>query len=149
MASPPPSTDTLPLFRPSKKRKIYRQRATDDDDNESPAPPPASTPIPAAQSIDELIASAATSQNADTEADIEGAPKSIAELLRQRRKAKRVGGVEFKAVGHVVRDDMGELAKVEEGESAGELEGGLDVINGAPRKFAPQTGTVGDVNKHM
>jgi hypothetical protein len=62
--------------------------------------------------------------------------------LRKLRKGKL--GVEFRA---------DESSHTKEDESAGAVvlreeheEGGLD---GVPRKFAPQTGTVGDVNKHM
>lgn len=53
--------------------------------------------------------------------------------------------MEFKASGHVARDEEGELIVRPEEEK------GLDALgtSGVPRKFAPQTGTVGDVNRHM
>ena len=60
-----------------------------------------------------------------------------------------MGGVEFRAEpgGHILRDEDGALVLRKKD---GEEEGGLvEVESGVPRKFAPQTGTVGDVNKHM
>ncbi|KAH9221455.1 hepatocellular carcinoma-associated antigen 59-domain-containing protein [Leptodontidium sp. 2 PMI_412] len=147
-----PEFSSAPLFRPSKKRKIYRQRATTDDEPAPPSslspPPPALTataPIPTAQSLDELISTARASspQNDDTSTQNEAV--SMAEILRLRKKNKSRGGVEFKASGHVARDEEGELIVRPEEEK------GLDALgtSGVPRKFAPQTGTVGDVNRHM
>lgn len=143
-----------PLFRPSKKRKIYRQRATEDDEPAPPStlsPPPqtasfsiaAPAPLPTAQSLDELISTAgATSPHDD---DPETQNVSMAEILRLRKKNKSRGGVEFKASGHVARDEEGELILRAEDERGVESAG----VSGVPRKFAPQTGTVGDVNRHM
>ena len=165
MASPPPTTttgDTI-LFRPTKKRKIYRQRHDDTTPPEthlsSPNPPfsPASAPAqPNPQSIDELIASSASvPTTADEEA--ESTQVSISEILRLRQKNKhKRSGVEFRAAGHIARDQDGELvirhatatatATGGEGESVSAEGGGG---GGVIRKFAPQTGTVSDVNKHM
>lgn len=71
----------------------------------------------------------------------------MAEILRLRKlKQRKVGGVEFTARSTgLVRDKDGELMGSEEGRDGNEemVEGGV------ARKFAPQTGTVGDVNKHM
>ena len=70
----------------------------------------------------------------------------MAEILRLRKlRRPRVGGVEFRAEGHIARDDDGALiVRTEEGGDV-QNEAGPAVV----RKFAPQTGTVGDVNKHM
>jgi hypothetical protein len=153
MSSVPPEAETI-LFRPSKKRKIYRQRndALDDDEPSSipTSPPPAASP-PNPQSIDELIASGSSLAPATPSQDLEETPVSISEILRLRKKNthKRVGGVEFRAEpgGHILRDEDGALVLRKKD---GEEEGGLvEVESGVPRKFAPQTGTVGDVNKHM
>jgi hypothetical protein len=153
--SPPgiPTEDTV-LFRPSKKRKIYRQRATTDDDAVETEAPQVATPAmtkPAMQSIDELIASASViSEEGGSSAEVDSVSVSMAEILRLRKKNKRVGGVEFRASAQGQRDDdrsgvvNARTVDVEIGEG-----GGLDVSNGGPRKFAPQTGAVGDVNKHM
>jgi hypothetical protein len=162
MTSPPPTTSDTVLFRPIKKRKIYRQRH-DDSTNPSPQlsspnPPfsPASASAPAQpnlQSIDELIASSTSLPTAADE-ELEPTQVSISEILRLRQKNKnKRSGVEFRASGHIARDQDGELvirhaatATGGEGEPVpAEVGGGGSVI----RKFAPQTGTVGDVNKHM
>lgn len=155
MTSPPAPTGDTILFRPSKKRKIYRQRPTatlDDDQFLSDSPPSPAPAHTSPQSIDELIASTSAnlpSASVAKEEDLEGTPVSIAEILRLRKKTKKSGGVEFRAEGHIARDEDGALVirhMPGEGEArpAGE-ENGTAVI----RKFAPQTGTVGDVNKHM
>jgi hypothetical protein len=158
MASPPPTTGDTILFRPTKKRKIYRQRH---DDSTNPAPqvsspntPASPAPVPAPaqpnpQSIDELIASSASLPNTADE-DLESTQVSISEILRLRQKNKnKRSGVEFRASGHIARDQDGTLV-IRHAATGGEgepvpPEGGGGVI----RKFAPQTGTVGDVNKHM
>jgi hypothetical protein len=149
---PPPTGDTI-LFRPGKKRKIYRQRP----DEALPEPQPTSpgtSPAPAQanpQSIDELIASTSAnlpSGSAGEGDELEGTPVSISEILRLRKKNKRIGGVEFRAEGHISRDEDGALvirhALGEAGAQSTEGESGPVI-----RKFTPQTGAVGDVNKHM
>lgn len=143
---PPPDpaqADTV-LFRPAKKRKIYRQRATEDE----PAPPSVSppesqvaVPVAEAQSLDDLISTASGSVPGNGELEVENVSVSMAEILRLRKKNKARGGVEFKASGHIARDEEGELILRPDEEVVGS--------NGVPRKFAPQTGAVGDVNRHM
>jgi hypothetical protein len=155
MASPPPPSGDTILFRPSKKRKIYRQRHDDDDDEPLPEPQAASpnTPtspapaLPNPQSIDELIASTSATLPAEAEGEeLEGTPVSISEILRLRKKNKRVGGVEFRAEGHIARDEDGELVIRH---AAGEEPRPAAGDGGVIRKFARQTGAVGDVDKHM
>ncbi|CZT03510.1 hypothetical protein WAI453_012297 [Rhynchosporium graminicola] len=144
------SSDT-PLFRPSKKRKIYRQRDTTDDEPAPPttlSPPPqaiASIPLPSAQSLDELISTAGASLSHNDGPFPQHDAVSMVEILRLRKKNKTRGGVGFKASGHVARDAEGALI-LRPGEEKGLAAPG---ISGVPRKFAPQTGTVGDVNRHM
>lgn len=146
MSSPPTNEDAI-LFRPSKKRKIYRQRATNDEE-ETEAPNVASAAAAKEQSLDELIASAAGGTHPDAESgDFEGVHVSMSEILRLRRKNKRVGGVEFKASASAQALRETEEALIEQ--ETADQEGGLDVVNGVPRRFASQTGAVGDVNKHM
>lgn len=136
------------LFRPSKKRKIYRQRAQDDDNSTSATITQAS-PIPQSeQSLQELIMS---NGNATLESDeVEATSVPISEILRLRKRNKRVGGVEFKVEGSKAKDgnNDGTMVMRREGEQ-GEDEGSQEVVIGGPRRFAPQTGTVGDVNRHM
>ena len=132
--NPPP--DTI-LFRPSKKRKIYRQRAADDD--EAPSPPSTAVgPIP--QSIDELIADAAGEER-------EGTTVSMAEILKLRKQKKRVGGVEFRAT-ETVRGDESSLVVRSPDVEEGDGERASKVV----RQFAPQTGIGGagmNVDRHM
>lgn len=143
MTSPtPPASDTI-LFRPSKKRKIYRQRTNADDTDDHPATvevSPSTTPAP--QSLDELIAM--SSREADGE--LEGTQVSMAEILRLRKQRRpKIGGVGFKASGTpLARDEMGTL--VVRDQDDGERE---EDMLAAVKRFAPQTGTVGDVNKHI
>ncbi|TVY38091.1 hypothetical protein LSUB1_G003819 [Lachnellula subtilissima] len=135
MTTPPPAPESTILFRPSKKRKIYRQRAT----SRSPTPPPqSSVPVLVPQSLDDLIASTSHSEQ---RAEIEGIPVPISEILRLRKLRK--GGVEFRA------DSGSAIHGAREEESAVVLREEPEALDGVARKFAPQTGTVGDVNKHM
>jgi sugar/nucleoside kinase (ribokinase family) len=108
----------------------------------SPAPA-----LPNPQSIDELIASTSATLPAEVEGEeLEGTPVSISEILRLRKKNKRVGGVEFRAEGHIARDEDGELVIRH---AAGEEPRPAAGDGGVIRKFARQTGAVGDVDKHM
>jgi hypothetical protein len=82
-----------------------------------------------------------------------GAQVSMAQILRlrQKNKNKRIGGVEFRASGHIARDEDGAIIhqSPEEGGSLSTDGDGTGAGTRVIRKFAPQTGTVGDVNKHM
>jgi hypothetical protein len=131
MTSPPPPTPTDQpiLFRPGKKRKLYRQRDV--------------SPPVAAATLDELIASGGSAEDAVDDAGV-----SLAEILRLRkqRRARQPGGVEFRAEGHGRDGERGEHdgADYDEGGKGGEGEGVV-------RRFAPQTGVLGkgDVDRHM
>jgi hypothetical protein len=146
-----PEVDTI-LFRPSKKRKIYRQRANSAEAQALPSTsispsPPAAVPLPNALSIDELIASSSvTSLPQNAEEDLEGTLIPISEILRLRKRNKRAGGVEFTSSSSApaIRDEDGIIVSSKAEDNEGAEQGGLGV-----RKFAPQTGAVGDVNKHM
>lgn len=150
MESLPQAEEQAVLFRPSKKRKIYRQRAANDEDDVEAAP----SPIPAvaeemntAQGLDELIASASgAAAMAELDgAEVEGVAVPMSEILRLRKKNKRMGGVEFKASTRL-RGDGGEGT----GAMVQAEGGGQDSTKvGVQRSFAPPTGAVGDVNKHM
>lgn len=74
----------------------------------------------------------------------EGASLSMAEILFLRKnKKKKRGGVKFRAESGLRPEELARVVADWEGEDDGRLpEGGL-------AKFAPQTGAVGDVNKHM
>jgi hypothetical protein len=134
------------VFRPSKRRKIYRQRALDDKPNQLSSIPSAtevaeSSPVPISLEDNPLEMN-----------DLEGARVSMAEILRMRKLHKqRVGGVEFRASATSSRgDDIhdGALVLHEEVKADGEREEGQSAV-GSVRRFAKQTGMVGDVDKHM
>ncbi|KAI9641123.1 hypothetical protein NHQ30_010553 [Ciborinia camelliae] len=150
-----PSTDPIPLFRPSKKRKIYRQRNNDDNENgvDGPIPAPASTSMSAEQSLDELIASGSVpiKKEDDDGEDKKEEILDMAEILRLRKLRKKIGGVEFRAESKIREgnDPNGTgdaLVKYEEKEAEEvQPEGGLSM-----RRFAPQMGVVGSgVDKHI
>jgi hypothetical protein len=132
-SEPPP--ESAILFRPSKKRKIYRQRPTSpSEDLDAPAP------VPVPQTLEELITTTA-------DESVEGVQVSMAEILRQRKQHRqRVGGVEFRAAPPASsREENPEMAVAVRGEEEKqEVED-----TGGVRKFARQTGLVGDVDKHM
>ncbi|KAL7927905.1 hypothetical protein ACQKWADRAFT_278200 [Trichoderma austrokoningii] len=75
-------------FRAGKKRKAYRQKATEEDDAETPAPI-----APGVSSSDE-----ADSNNEDNDAD-ESAVAAALRLRNARRAASRRGGVGFRSDG--------------------------------------------------
>jgi hypothetical protein len=139
MSSSPstPAVEPVILFRPSKKRKIYRQRPT------SKEPDVSTLSMPEAQSLDELISS--TAQEADTE----GVEVSMSEILRLRKQRKGKGGVAFGADSSStkLRHEERSLAIREPEDEKGE--DGLQSNGGVVRKFAPQTGAVGNVDRHM
>lgn len=125
--------DTV-LFRPSKKRKTYRKRA--DEETEDTISPIAT---PAPSTIDDLIA---RSQDVP---DIEATTVPVSEILRIRKLRKAKGGVEFR-VASTKKNESDELAvRAPSAEEETPEDGAVRV----GRRFAPQTGTVGDVNKHM
>ncbi|KAH6666589.1 hypothetical protein B0J14DRAFT_629722 [Halenospora varia] len=143
---PPGEPQSTILFRPSKKRKIasYRQRASTPEEPTSTAIATNASPP---QSLDELIASTA----GDAQVEVEGAEVPISEILRLRKLARKgKGGVEFRAEGSQSKETEQSKALVRRGsndheESEMQEQGGLGVV----RRFAAQTGTVGDVNRHM
>lgn len=151
-----PNTDSIPLFRSSKKRKIYRQRNHDDEIEtgfeqsiSTPAPAPTSTE----QSLDELIASSSVpikKEEEEEESEIKDT-LDIAEILRLRKQRRKIGGVEFRTESKIRdendMDTNGDaLVKFEEKDAEEtQPEGGLSM-----RRFAPQMGVVGSgVDKHM
>jgi hypothetical protein len=125
------------LFRSSKKRKFYRQRAAEPSQTPASELPTASAPIPS--TLDDLVSQASNKDSTE----VEGAVVPMSEILRLRKLRKGRGGVEFKAE-HAKRGDEDEVA-IGESEEQEEENGAAKAV----RRFAPQTGTIGDVNKHM
>jgi hypothetical protein len=134
------------LFRPTKKRKIYRQRAQDDAPNPtSPQPDQKeiSAPTPRA---------AVTDYGSPSDEELEGTKVSMSEILRLRKLRKhRVGGVEFRASTANGRGDEGQEGTIVLHESS-RADHEKEIVShggGVTRRFAKQTGMVGDVDKHM
>ncbi|OBT66684.1 hypothetical protein VE03_03971 [Pseudogymnoascus sp. 23342-1-I1] len=145
---PPTAADQPPLFRPSKKRKIYRQRATS-----PPLPtitPPTEAATTATAPLPHPFASASTNEDDDAPSTA-----AIRRLLATRRQ--RIGGVEFRASSPRGADNEAEEGEGEgvvivrrdsqdahdEGESAGGLAMG-------GKRFVTQTGMSAEgVDRHM
>ncbi|CAN8099815.1 unnamed protein product [Discula destructiva] len=129
------------VFRPSKKRKQFRQRPEDSDsknDNATTSQPVVPPTITTITSINTSTDERAANNDSETEAGI-----SVAEALRLRNARKtRPKGVEFRPEGppkeeeppcHIHKDDVHEALEL-----------------GMSRRFAPPAGLVGElVNKHM
>lgn len=142
-----PSTTENPepqvVFRPSKKRKQFRQRAEDNvplvDDATSQAA--GASPPTTSQASD----SKPNNGGDDTASEIEGL--SVAEVLRLRNARKsRLKGVEFRPEGAPKDETPGEASLVPKDDA----QGPEATEFGMSRRFAPQAGLVGElVNKHM
>lgn len=137
-----------PLFRPSKRRKVFRKRLHDDDTAIAQAPPTSTAGVIAAE---ERVVPATTTTAETNEQGPERAPEadlSVAEILRRRKLGKaRRGGIEFSNAAQAQRSmsetpqSSNALAVVDQERSV------LDVAAG---RFAPQTGQRVDVlDKHM
>lgn len=150
MDPPPSETNPEPqvVFRSSKKRKQFRQRAeesnvkTDDTTNQAAAAPAAS-----AQDDD------AKPRDGDDEAS-EPEGISVAEALRLRNARKsRLKGVEFRPEGAPSKSTADGAADSEQNLAHHQKEGAgapEPMEYGVSRRFAPQAGLVGElVNKHM
>lgn len=144
-----PLTD--PAFRPAKRRKFYRQR----DNSDSNPEPNGITSLPlsgiSAQTpttLEELVEQARNSTDMLHEDD--GEPQLlVAEVLRRRRAARnRRGGIEFSNVGYSTKVSSASahptdaLAMADKDDSMADVK---TVVN----RFAPQTGQVANVDKHM
>ncbi|OBT95700.1 hypothetical protein VE01_06535 [Pseudogymnoascus verrucosus] len=145
----PTEPDQPPLFRPSKKRKIYRQRATSPPTTiENLATEDTTTSLSAAVPPQPLTSGAA----ADDE-DTAPSTAAIRRLLASRRQ--RGGGVEFRASNPRGTDDAedvdGENAIVvvrRESHDDGHAEEGGLAMGG--KRFVTQTGMSAEgVDRHM
>lgn len=145
-----PTADQPPLFRPSKKRKIYRQRAT----SPPTIPPPTEATTTTTARSTAALPQPSTS-GGDDDDDTAPSTAAIRRLLATRRQ--RVGGVEFRASSPRGADEA------EEGEGDGavvvarrESHGGHDEGEGAGglamggKRFVTQTGMSAEgVDRHM
>lgn len=140
-----PATDTgnpepQVVFRPSKRRKQFRQRAgesdTKADDAISQATAPPSSTIETGSAVD-------NEREDDGASAREGFSVAEAVRLRNARRSK-LRGVEFRPEEPLKDETVAEPSHAPKDEVAEALELGMS------RRFAPQAGLVGElVNKHM
>ncbi len=143
-----------PTFRPLKRRRNYRRHS--DEAGEPSATPPAAGYDNAAEPRQSEPIADAPSVSAKAYAEEEEAETQlpVSEILRLRKQARhRRGGIEF-AANHVPesagagRPGMAATADgAEEGHA--ERDGNTGEAARIVNRFAPQTGQVADVNKHM
>lgn len=134
-------------FHPAKRRKFYRRRHSDDERDKESRPelrPECLTTVHL--SIDELVNSHGAASN-DTEMPAEEDALPISELLRLRRAAqRRRGGIEFTNANNTLK----EAASVPQTNSPlFENDDAVADVDTVINRFAPQTGQVADVDKHM
>jgi hypothetical protein len=147
-----PATEDTIIFRPSKKRKIYRQRGS------SPSPPNPSSALdstsdsPGAQTLDSLITHSIVKGEALEEARDTGLSITEVRRLRKARLKQRARGVEFRAVPSSGQENT-EVDALDTHEDEGVDGDGNEEVEatgaGVVRRFAKQTGMIGDVDKHM
>ncbi|KAK4233592.1 hepatocellular carcinoma-associated antigen 59-domain-containing protein [Achaetomium macrosporum] len=143
------------IFRPGKKRKMYRQRAEAPDERTSGSEQgngkggTATEDSAAAQNAAHAVSPA---EEKDDEQGL-----SVAEVLRLRNSRKhKHSGVGFRAGpssladSRVTSEENTEHSLVLHGNTDAQQGAELAVTGGISKRFAPQTGLVGDVvNKHM
>ena len=133
-------------FRPAKRRKFYRSRHNEDDGGTTLISPPQQPEPTVSLTLDELIINhGGTAAGSEVEEDDE--PLSVAELLRLRKAAQRKrGGVEFSNSNgsgqNLPKSSQTNDLPLENDDAIANLE---KVVN----RFAPQTGQVANVDKHM
>lgn len=127
------------VFRPSKKRKQFRQRAEETEPKADDATSQAAAPPKPAQEADTKLADGDNVEASETEG------LSVAEALRLRNaRRSRLKGVEFRAEGapKAAADEDQSLLPKDDAQDSMEF--------GMSKRFAPQAGLVGElVNKHM
>ena len=133
-----------PLFRAAKRRKFYRKHNANDDENGVAARISSehSIAVPRTEGTHTDPDDNQTARDGETETH-----HTMAEVLRRRQAARnRRGGIEFTNSTSTTKSDFappqpsGPL--VEKGEPPKDLHPVAD-------RFAPQTGQVADVDKHM
>lgn len=127
------------LFRPTKKQRHYRKRA-DDIEAEDP-----NTPVDGRRG--EMGDAEPSLSKEDAADDPENDTIKTAEILRLRQQARiRRGGIEFV---NGVRDMSIASGPSPPSEPGPERDATSEEVAGLINRFAPQTGQVVDVNKHM
>ena len=132
---------------PSKRRKFYRKRETleeeivDDNIISANATPVTSEPL----TIEELISHHANQSDISRQHEESTLP-TTAEILRQRKAAQRKRlGIEFTNADNA----RASIIVPESSNALAEKNDITPVIKTVVDRFAPQTGQVADVDKHM
>ena len=124
--SPKPSSDTL--FRASKRRKVYRQRETEEESD----------------ALFNLITPSNPQEHQLTEPNTKELGTDIVNILKLRRAGKsRRGGIEFSNSSRPRENASDGSHEVDQRDET--LEDIAIMVN----RFAPQTGQVADVDEHM
>lgn len=119
------------MFRPRKKQKTFRKRATED-------------------TVDQDGSSTAPKMPTPADAKTEETGNGVAEILRRRKLAQKSrGGVEFSSTTTTTSPAISSATEVEAVPHGGVEESAPPAIE-AVKRFAPQTGLVPDtLDKHM
>lgn len=132
--------------RPLKRRRFYRKHpdSLQDDQAALAETPASSNSTPNPPSIDHTPAEPSILETVD---DDDHPSLSVADLLRRRRTTQRKrAGIEFTNAPAVQESGAGESVA---GDGSLDKEASLDKILAVVDRFAPQTGQVADVDKHM
>jgi len=136
-------------FRPAKRRKFYRKRVDTDDDGDYSSLAPNETP-PSVEllTIEELIAQTGDSPAAEDQTQEEEGRLSVAEILRQCKTAqrRRGRGIDFSNTNNATIPSATALLI---SDALVVQEDPIEQLKTVVDRFAPQTGQVADVDKHM
>ncbi|KAI9756381.1 MAG: hypothetical protein M4579_003885 [Chaenotheca gracillima] len=151
---------TEPLFRPTKRRKFYRQRPGEPSEEEDRVATQSqrATATHAPRNVGGSSFETSEAADHDDEGDARGAGLSMADILRFRKMARhRNSGIEFTnssapkgRSGAAYNRAMIPSSSTGDGVEGGENEEIPEALSAVVNRFAPQTGQVStDVNKHM
>ncbi|KAL8739832.1 MAG: hypothetical protein Q9190_007402 [Brigantiaea leucoxantha] len=144
-AEPVETTSAL-SFRPAKRRKFYRKRASSENDDIATSEPQLDEDKSSRLlTVDGLVSQNSAPPVADTN-DADTAHVSVAELLRRRAALRKRAGIEFtnSATNSAYKD-----SSPPRGDAAPDSVNALDKFSNVVDRFAPQRGLVADVDKHM
>lgn len=133
--------------RPFKRRKFYRKRVDHSPANGAgSAEAPSSSSVPHLDTLDDPLTP--SSSHSDGEAQMShDVSLPVSEILRRRRAAqRRRAGIEFSNATSVPK---GGAAETRVGDEVLDNEDSFGKILTVVDRFAPQTGQVVDVDKHM
>lgn len=136
------------LSRPFKRRRFYRKRVDSSQSDQAALAetPGSSNSTPNLPSIDHTPARPPTHPLETIDGD-DHSSLSVADILRRRRATQRKrAGIEFTNATAVQESSAVEAIA---GDGLLDKEASLDKILTVVDRFAPQTGQVADVDKHM